>query len=109
MTNENKLHIQVLNNIDPDFLDENEKPNIQDIIEYHIMFSAKDFSEYYKTPDLLVEQVKNILYDSDDDKIGRIKDLYDTEIKSLAKFIVDYKDENNFARWAYAEAISNVI
>ena len=49
MTNENKLHIQVLNNIDPDFLDE--KPNMQDIVEYHIMFSAKDFSEYYKTPD----------------------------------------------------------
>ena len=40
-----KLHIQTLMNPDPDFLEENEKPNLNDLIEYYLMFQSKNFSE----------------------------------------------------------------
>lgn len=104
-----KVHIQTLINSDPDFLDQNEKPTLQELICNHIMFTEVDFSDYYKTPDLLVGQIKKILYDSEDDKLGRIRDLYDKEIEGLAKFIAEHHKDNNFARWAYEEVISTVV
>ena len=102
-----KVHIQTLVNPDTDW--QEDKPTIQEMIENHIMFSAKNFTDYYRTPDVLVEQVKNILYDSDDDKLGRIRDLYDNEINGLAKFIAEHHKDNNFARWAYEETMKNII
>jgi hypothetical protein len=103
-----KIHIQTLVNPDPDFLDADDKPTLQELIEDHIMFRSKNFGDYYRG-ELLQEQVKNILYDSDDDKLGRIRDLYDAEIKGLARFIAENYKDNNFARWAYDETMKNII
>lgn len=102
-----KVHIQALVNPDTDWAED--KPTIQELIANHIMFSAKNFTDYYKTSDLLVEQIKNILYDSEDDKAGRIRDLYDYEIESLSRFIAEHHKDNNFARWAYDEVMNNII
>lgn len=104
-----KIHIQTLVNPDPDFLDADEKPTLQELIEDHIMFQSKDFTDYYKTSNVLVNQIKNILYDSNDDKLGRIRDLYDNEIESVARFIAEHYKDNNFAKWAYEETIKNII
>jgi hypothetical protein len=103
-----KIHIQTLVNPDPDFLDADDKPTLQELIEDHIMFRSKNFGDYYSDA-VLQDQVKNILYDSDDDKLGRIRDLYDAEIKNIARFIAEQHKHNNFAKWAYDETIKNII
>lgn len=107
MSDQEKVHIQALVNPDTDWADD--KPTIQELIEDHIMFKSKTFTDYYKTSDLLVNQIKLILYDSEDDKLGRIRDLYDNEIESLSRFIAEHHKDNNFARWAYEDAINNII
>ena len=38
-----------------------------------------------------------------------IKDLYDAEIKSIAKFIAENYETNTFAKWAYEDTIAHVI
>jgi hypothetical protein len=108
-----KLHIQTLINPDPDFLEENEKPNLNDLIEYYLMFQNNKFSDAYNGWDLQ-DQVKNILYDAENDKIGRIKDLYDSKIKEIAKEVINrYNNgEQSINHWAgkiYAETIKSIV
>mgnify|MGYP006267703257 CR=1 FL=1 len=108
-----KLHIQTLLNADPDFLEENEKPNLNDLIEYYLMFQSKKFSDAYHGLDLQ-DEVKNILYDAEDDKIGRIKDLYDKKIKDVAQDVINRfnNGENTNAHWAgriYAETMKSIV
>jgi hypothetical protein len=93
---------------DPDFLDLEPHISLQELIEHHITFNAEVFSDFYDEI-TLQNQVKIILYDGKDDKIGRIKDLYDAEIKRLAKFIAENHETNTFARWAYNDTINHVI
>jgi len=101
-----KVHIQALVNPDTDWAED--IPTLQELIEDHIMFQSKKFSDYYKE-NAIQEQVKNIIYDSEDDKLGRIRDLYDAEIEGLARFIAEHHKDNNFARWAYEETIKHII
>jgi hypothetical protein len=105
---ENKVHIQTLINPDPDFLEQDDKPTIQDFISNHIMFGSNKFSDYCKNNDLQ-DQIKCILYDTQDDKLGRIRDLFDIEIYTISKFIAEHHKDNNFARWAYEETIKNIV
>jgi hypothetical protein len=105
---QHKIHIRTMMNPDPDFLDLEPHISLQELIEHHITFNAERFSDFYE--DLTIQnQVKNIIYDREDDKIGRIKDLYDAEIKSVAKFIAENYETNSFAKWAYEDTISHVI
>ena len=103
-----KIHIQTMMNPDPDFLDLEPYISLQELIEYHITFNAEKFSDFYDEVEVQ-NQVKNILYDSEDDKLGRIKDVYDAEIKRTAKFIAENYETNSFAKWAYEDTISHVI
>ena len=105
---QHKIHIQTMMNPDPDFLDLEPHISLQELIEYHIAFNVDVFSDFYDEVEVQ-NQVKNILYDSKDDKLGRIKDVYDAEIKKLAKFIAENYERDNFARWAYNDTISHVI
>jgi len=105
---QHKIHIQSMINPDPDWVDLEPHISLQELIEHHITFNADVFSDFYDEI-TLQNQVKNILYDSKDDKIGRIKDLYDAEIKTLAKFIAENYETNSFAKWAYEDTISHVI
>ena len=105
---QHKIHIRTMMNPDPDFLDLEPHISLQELIEHHITFNAEVFSDFYDEIQLQ-NQVKNILYDREDDKIGRIKDLYDAEIKSIAKFIAENYETNTFAKWAYEDTISHVI
>jgi hypothetical protein len=105
---QHKIHIRTMMNPDPDFLDLEPHISLQELIEHHITFNAEVFSDFYDEIQLQ-NQVKNILYDRNDDKIGRIKDLYDAEIKRLAKFIAENYETNSFAKWAYNDTISHVI
>jgi hypothetical protein len=105
---QHKIHIQTMMNPDPDFLDLEPHISLQELIEHHITFNAEVFSDFYDEVEVQ-NQVKNILYDREDDKLGRIKDVYDAEIKRLAKFIAENHETNSFARWAYEDTMSHVI
>ena len=105
---QHKIHIQTMMNPDPDFLDLEPHISLQELIEYHISFNVDVFSDFYDEVEVQ-NQVKNILYDSKDDKLGRIKDVYDAEIKRIAKFIAENYETNSFAKWAYNDTISHVI
>jgi len=105
---QHKIHIQTMMNPDPDFLDLEPHISLQELIEYHIAFNVDVFSDFYDEVEVQ-NQVKNILYDSKDDKLGRIKDVYDAEIKRLAKFIAENYERDSFAKWAYNDTISHVI
>jgi hypothetical protein len=105
---QHKIHIQTMMNPDPDFLDLEPHISLQELIEYHIAFNVDVFSDFYDEV-AVQNQVKNIIYDSKDDKLGRIKDVYDAEIKRLAKFIAENYERDSFARWAYNDTISHVI
>jgi hypothetical protein len=101
-----KMHIQTLVNADTDWAED--KPTLQELIEDHIMFQSKKFTDYYKEQYIL-DQVKSILYDSNDDKLGRIRDVYDNEIEGIARFIAENHKTSNFAKWAYDEVMNNII
>ena len=105
---QHKIHIRTMMNPDPDFLDLEPHISLQELIEHHITFNAEVFSDFYDEVEVQ-NQVKNILYDSKDDKLGRIKDVYDAEIKRIAKFIAENYETNSFAKWAYEDTISHVI
>lgn len=105
---ENKVHIQTLINPDPDFLEQDDKPTIQDLISNHIMFGSNKFSDFCKNENLQ-DEIKSILYDTQDDKLGRIRDLFDSEIYGISKFIAEHHKDNNFARWAYEETMKNIV
>jgi hypothetical protein len=105
---QHKIHIRTMMNPDPDFLDLEPHISLQELIEHHITFNAEVFSDFYDEV-AIQNQVKNILYDRKDDKLGRIKDVYDAEIKRIAKFIAENYETNSFAKWAYNDTISHVI
>jgi hypothetical protein len=105
---QHKIHIRTMMNPDPDFLDLEPHISLQELIEHHITFNAEVFSDFYDEVEVQ-NQVKNILYDRKDDKLGRIKDVYDAEIKRIAKFIAENYETNSFAKWAYNDTISHVI
>ena len=105
---QHKIHIRTMMNPDPDFLDLEPHISLQELIEHHITFNAEVFSDFYDEVQVQ-NQVKNILYDRNDDKLGRIKDVYDAEIKRIAKFIAENYETNSFAKWAYNDTISHVI
>lgn len=105
---QHKIHIRTMMNPDPDFLDLEPHISLQELIEHHITFNAEVFSDFYDEV-AIQNKVKNILYDREDDKLGRIKDLYDAEIKSIAKFITENYETNTFAKWAYEDTIAHVI
>jgi hypothetical protein len=105
---ENKIHIQALNTIDPDWVDES--LTLQEMIEYYLTFQCKDFAHY--CDDEVLDIIKNILYDNQDDKIGRIKDIYDFKISELAKQVAtqhEHKCMSNQSQWIYDEAMKHFI
>jgi len=107
---ENKMHIQTLINPDPDFLESQEKPSIQEIIENHIAFNSNEFDHYYKGSALL-NVIKNIVYGKGDptDKYFDIKYEIDKEIEKKAKFIAENHQVDNYAKSAYNEIMNQII
>ena len=95
------------NRNDPDWPEDlNLTPvNVQDMVEQFLTFNITQFSEYADETDLLSDQVHTILYDIEDDKIGRIKDLYDEEITRLAKWVEANHETNNGAAEIYEQAM----
>jgi hypothetical protein len=90
---------------DPDWPEELNPQDIQDIVEQFLTFNVLDLSNYIDETELLSDQVHKILFDVEDDKLGRIKDLYDAEITRVAKWADQYQDTIPHAAWLVKQAM----
>ena len=71
---------------DPDWPEELNPKDIQEVVEQFLTFNVLRLSDYIDETELLSDEVHRILFDVEDDKLGRIKDLYDAEITRVAKW-----------------------
>lgn len=76
---------------------------IRDIM-VEFLESTPRLSDFYDETCWIADQVNIILNDSDDDKLGRIRDVYNKEINYLAKWVEDNLDSHNNAQWLLNEA-----
>lgn len=72
--------------------------NIADLVEQYLI-NSPNLSDYLEETDLISDQVLVILYDANDDKLGRIRDIYNKRIRDLAYFVEANHDVDGFARW----------
>ena len=93
------------NRNDPDWPEDLTPVNVQDMVEQFLTFNALPLSDYFDETQMLADKVHAILYDHEDDKIGRIKDLYDEEITRLAKWVEANHETNNGAAEIYKLAM----
>jgi hypothetical protein len=93
------------NRNDPDWPEDLTPVNVQDLVEQFLTFNALPLSDYFDETQMLADKVHAILYDHEDDKIGRIKDLYDEEITRLAKWVEANWETNTHAEWIYKQAM----
>ena len=93
------------NRNDPDWPEDLTPVNVQDMVEQFLTFNALPLSDYFDETSVLADKVHVILYDIEDDKIGRIKDLYDEEITRLAKWVEANFETNTHAEWIYKQAM----
>ena len=93
------------NRNDPDWPEDLTPVNVQDLVEQFLTFNALPLSDYFDETSALADKVHAILYDIEDDKIGRIKDLYDEEITRLAKWVEANFETNTHAEWIYKLAM----
>lgn len=94
--------------IEDDYTEESDNPFfIRDLVEYFLTFEAKKLTDYIDETELLSDQVHKILYDSEEDKLGRIKDLYDAEINRYARFVEDNYTSNKHANMIFHEALGD--
>ena len=98
--------LPISNNInDPDWPEELNVVDVQDAVEQFLTFNANPLSMYVDETELLSDQVHKILFDTEDDKLGRIKDLYDAEITRIAKWAEQYQDTIPHATWLVTQAL----
>lgn len=76
--------------------------NIADLVEQYLI-NSPNLSDYIEETDLISDQVLVILYDANDDKLGRIRDLYNSRIRDIADFVEANYDVDGFARWMLSE------
>lgn len=93
------------NRNDPDWPEDLTPVNVQDLVEQFLTFNALPLSDYFDETSGLADKVHVILYDIEDDKLGRIKDLYDEEITRLAKWVEANFETNTHAEWIYKLAM----
>lgn len=86
---------------DDDFSD-NVPSNICDLVEQYLI-NSPNLSDYIEETELISNQVLVILYDANDDKLGRIRDLYNKAISDMAYFVDANYDSDGFARWMLSE------
>jgi len=92
---------------DPDWPEELNPKDLQEVVEQFLTFNVLRLSDYIDETELLSDQVHKILFDVEDDKLGRIKDLYDAEITRVAKWAEKYENTNRHAAWLVKQALES--
>ena len=72
--------------------------NIPDLVEQYLI-NSPNLSDYLDELDIITNQVLVIIYDANDDKLGRIRDLYNKRIRETADFVDANYDTNKHAAW----------
>ena len=90
---------------DPDWPEELNPKDLQEVVEQFLTFNVLRLSDYIDETELLSDEVHRILFDVEDDKLGRIKDLYDAEITRVAKWAEKFQDTNKHAAWLVKESL----
>lgn len=94
----------------PDLGDEDrpEHMNIADKVEYFLEH-CPNLDDYIEETELLASATNSILNDADDDKLGRIRDLYSNRIKYIARFVEsNYEKIGSFANHIYQEMLRSL-
>lgn len=71
--------------------------------------NTQSLSEYYEETALIVDRVNLILNDMEDDKLGRIRDVFNDIYIELATFVEDNHDEIPYASWLYNEMVTEEL
>lgn len=74
--------------------------NIKEDVIYFLEQTDR-LSDYCDDTCWLADQVNVILNDKDDDKLGRIRDLYAERLNIIANFVEESYDVNPTASWIY--------
>jgi hypothetical protein len=78
---------------------EHEDPiKIAEVVDYHLRYNA-NLSDFVDETEKLSDQVNVILHDAEDDKLGRIRDIYNKEIKGIADWVEANHDVSSRAKW----------
>lgn len=94
---------------DPDWLEDESPIVVSDLVEVFLTFDAKRLSDYLEETELLSDEVCRILYDDQNDKIGRIKDMYDFKIQMMAKWVEDNYETNEYAEMVYNATMDDIL
>lgn len=108
-----KIHIQALHQPDPDFFDDSDEiKNIAELVEYYLTFQCKNFGDLYSDfvgDTVLLSKIHGILFDANDDEIGRIRQEVNKVISDMAYFVHSNYQTNRWARSIYDATIENTI
>jgi len=77
--------------------------NINALVDQYLT-NCPNLSDYIEETELISDQVLVILFDAEDDKLGRIKDLYNKRISEFADFVESSYDYNDHAAWVFEQA-----
>lgn len=87
---------------------DNESPlKVEELVYYHLRFKAK-LSDFVEETELLSDQVKDILYDKEDDKLGRIIDVYENAIAHTANWVAENHEKSRIAGWILEQSMEDV-
>lgn len=92
---------------DEDLMDDDNPIPMQSVVEQFLTFDVANLSDWIEETEVLSNQVHKILFDVEDDKLGRIKDLYDAKITEVAKWVEQNHDTNGFAKHLLTESIKD--
>jgi hypothetical protein len=82
--------------------------NIQEqVVDF--LENTQHLSDFCEETETLSDAVNVILMDKEDDKLGRISDLYDFTRRNLALWIEDNYEDNNTAKWMYDEMVQEEL
>ena len=93
---------------DPDWLEDENPISVSELVEVFLTFDAKRLSDYMEETELLSDEVCRILYDDQNDKIGRIKDMYDFKIQMMARWVEDNYETNKHAEMIYNDTMDDI-
>lgn len=98
-------HLSLSNNRnDPDWPEHEDPIKIAEVVDYHLRYNS-NLSDFLDETEKLSDQVNVILHDAEDDKLGRIKDLYDQKIICHSKWVEDNWETNTQATLTYKLAM----
>ena len=82
--------------------------NIQDqVVDF--LENTHELSSFCDESAVLVDTVNLILNDKENDKLGRIRDVYNKVYRDMAEWVENNYEDNNTAKWMYDEMVQEEL